>query len=305
MKAALYIAVLLVSGQLSGQQLHTWWSKSSCEIGEQVELIIQLKKAPKKVRYNPHSGEVACEIKNDSSMLTTDGTLEIIGRFRDTMYQKNGQNIWEGRYTITAWDTGVYIFPIVQVALPDSIYHSQPPLLNVSFEKRKIGDELDEVPVIIETDYWRWLKDYWWILLIPLAVFIVWWIRKRNNKPVVRILSLKDRTLLGLDALRKEAYWKKGDINRHYIEFSFLLRSFLSARYGLNLMERTTFETIALLRGKQIPEPTLERIRLLLQDSDIVKFALGVPDEESIVLGMNYMEQLILELSPLELINDN
>ena len=69
-------------------------------------------------------------------------------------------------------------------------------------------------------------------------------------------------------------------------------------------MERTTFETVALLRAKEIPEATLERIRLLLQESDIVKFALGIPDEESTELGMNYLEQLILELSPLELINE-
>lgn len=305
MKFALYIALFLISGQLFGQQLRTWWSTDSCQIGEQVVLTIQLKKAPKKVDFRPYSGEVACEIKNDSSSLTTNGTLEIISSFRDTSYRKNGQQIWEGRYTLTAWDTGVYIFPAVQVILPDSVYSTQPALLTVGFQKKKIGDELDEVPVIIETDYWRWLKDWWWIGLIPLAVLVVLWIRKRNNKPVVRVLSLKDRTLLGLDALRKEAYWKKGDINRHYIEFSFLLRSFLSARYGLNLMERTTYETISLLRAKQIPEHTLERIRLLLQDADIVKFALGIPEEESIVLGMNYMEQLILELSPLELINDN
>jgi hypothetical protein len=32
-----------------------------------------------------------------------------------------------------------------------------------------------------------------------------------------------------------------------------------------------------------------------------VKFAMGIPDEESILLGMNYFEQLIVELSPLEL----
>ncbi|MDH4473459.1 MAG: hypothetical protein QE487_12700 [Fluviicola sp.] len=304
MKWAFYIAVLMVSGQAFGQELRAWWSTDSCQIGEQVVLTIQLKKAPKKVDFKSYTGEVPCEIKNDSSTLTTDGTMEIIGNFNDTTYKKNGQQFWEGRYTLTAWDTGVYIFPLIQLALPDSVYTTQAPLLTVSFVKKKIGDELDEVPVNVETDYWRWLKDYWWIALFPLAFFLIMWIRKRNNKPVVRILSLKDRTLLGLDALRKEAYWKKGDINRHYIEFSFLLRSFLSARYGLNIMERTTYETIALLRAKQIPEPTLERIRLLLQDSDIVKFALGIPDDESIVLGMNYMEQLILELSPLELINE-
>jgi hypothetical protein len=116
------------------------------------------------------------------------------------------------------------------------------------------------------------------------------------------VLSLQERTRIGLEALRKQGYWKKGQINEHYIEFSFLLRSFLSARYELNLMERTTYETLLLLRTKNIPEPTIGRIRRLLQESDVVKFGMAIPDEESIILGMNYFEQLIVELSPLELI---
>lgn len=305
MRSIVLIAFVVLSGMVNGQQLRTKWSTNQCEIGEQVTLTLTLRKAPKKVDYRPYTAEINCEIRTDSSKLTSNGTLEIIGIFRDSTFTKKGERFWTGTYTITAWDTGVYVFPVIQLLAGDSVYSAQPADLTVGFEKKKIKDELDEVPVTVEVDYFRWLKDYWWIGLILLAIFAVWWIRRRNirRRPPI-VLSLKERTLLGIQALRKQAYWKKDRIDEHYIEFSFLLRSFLSARYDLNLMERTTYETISLLRARQLPEPTLERIRQLLQEADIVKFALGIPDEETIVLGLDYLEQLVIELSPLELLNE-
>jgi len=304
MRLFVYIALLLLSGSAIGQQLTARWSTDSCMIGEQVVLTIQFRKAPKTLKYNSYAAEVPCELKMDSSKLTQNGTLEIIGRFSDTIYKKNGQEIWEGRYTLTAWDTGVYVFPIIFVdpGIGDTIYSVQPKPLTVSFVKKKIGNELDEVPVIVETDFWWWLKDYWWIGAILLVIIIVLLIRKRNTRLPLKSLSLKDRSLIALDALRKQGYWKTGQITEHYMEFSFLLRSFLSARYSLNLMERTTYETILLLRSNNVPEETLQRIRNLLQESDMVKFAMGIPDEENMLLSMSYMEQLIVELSPLELV---
>jgi|GEM_PF-1524984 len=310
MRLVVYIAFLLLSGSAIAQPLTARWSTDYCMIGEQVVLTIQFRKAPKTLKYNSYSAEVPCELKMDSSKLTQNGTLEIIGRFSDTTYKKKGEQIWEGRYTLTAWDTGVYIFPLILVdpGIGDTIYNVQPKPLTVSFVKKKIGNELDEVPVIVETDFWWWLKDYWWIgiiLLIVVSILIpilVLRIIKRNKRRPAKLLSLKDRTLIALEALRKQAYWKTGKITEHYMEFSFLLRSFLSARYSLNLMERTTYETVLLLRSSNVPEETLLRIRKLLQESDMVKFAMGIPDEENILLSMTYMEQLIIELSPLELV---
>ena len=304
MRLLVYIAFLLLSGSAIAQPLTARWSTENCLIGEQVVLTIQFRKAPKTLKYNSYSAEVPCELKMDSSKLTQNGTLEIIGRFSDTTYKKKGEQIWEGRYTLTAWDTGVYIFPLILVdpGIGDTIYNVRPKPLTVSFVKKKIGNELDEVPVIVETDFWWWLKDYWWIAIILIIGVLILWIRKRNKRRPAKLLSLKDRTLIALEALRKQGYWKTGKITEHYMEFSFLLRSFLSARYSLNLMERTTYETVLLLRSSNVPEETLLRIRKLLQESDMVKFAMGIPDEENILLSMTYMEQLIIELSPLELV---
>lgn len=304
MKTALYIVSwFLVFGTVSGQQLSARWNRNNCLIGEQVILKIQVREAPKNVNYKPYSGEVPCELLMDSSRLTQNGTLEVIGLFSDTTYRKKGTPVWEGKYTLTAWDTGVYRFPRIEILIEDSLYTVQPAPLVVTFEKQTVKDNLIEVPVIIDEDNWWWLKSYWWIGLFPLAAIIILIIRRRNIKRVPkRVLSLKERTQIALEALRKQAYWQKGMINEHYIEFSFILRSFLSARFNLNLMERTTYETILLLRTQDVPEPTLERIRRLLQESDMVKFAMGIPDEETILLGMTHLDQLIVELSPLELV---
>jgi hypothetical protein len=306
MKLLIAIAFWFASAGVFGQ-LTAKWNTDHCRIGEQVVLKLCLRQAGADVRYTPYSAVIPCEMRLDSSALTQDGSLEIIGSFKDTTYRRNGARTWEGTYTVTAWDTGVYVLPriLVDPGKGDTIYQVQPKPLTVSFEKKKIDDSLEEVPVVVEND--SWIAKYWLAVLVPLVIVIIGVIiilsvvRKKNRAPQ-RQLSLKDRTRLQLGDLRKKALWKDNRLNEHYIEFSFLLRSFLSERYELNLMERTTFETILLLRTREIPEPTLERIRRLLQESDIVKFGMGVPDEESILLSLNYFEELIIELTPLELI---
>jgi len=298
-----FIAFILFTGTSFGQQLTASWSKDSCQIGEQVELLIRLKKSPQKVTYNPYSGEIPCEMSMDSSALTFNGTLEIIKKFKDSTYKKGGETYWEGRYIVTAWDTGVYIMPRMNVTLPDTVLSAGGfQKLTVSFIKKKMADELEELVSEVPDDSFWWLKKYWWLGFIPLFGLVVLFVRKRNNVKVVRHLSLKQRTQIALEALRKQAYWKTGNITEHYIEFSFLLRSFLSARYALNLTERTSYEAMLLLGKMNIPEPTLQRIRELFMESDMVKFAKGIPDEADILMGMARMEELIVELSPLDLI---
>ena len=297
------IAFLLAAGTGVSQRLTASWSTDSCQIGEPVEFRIRLKQAPKKVVYNAYSGEIPCEMRMDSSALTFNGTLEILKAFKDSTYKKGNETWWEGRYVVIAWDTGVYVMPRLSVSLEDTVLTAGGfQELTVSFVKKKMPDELEEVTSQVPDDSFWWLRKYWWIGLFPLLGLIIVLIRRRNDVKIVRQLSLKQRTQIALEALRRQAYWKSGRITEHYIEFSFLLRSFLSARYELNLTERTSYETLLLLSKKNIPADTLQRIRNLLIESDMVKFAKETPEEHEILLSMVRMEELIVELSPLDLI---
>lgn len=302
MRSLTTIAIVWICLPVFGQRLSAYWSTDSCSIGEQVTLHIRLEKAPQKVEYKPLSGEISCKVKTDSAALLQDGTLEVIRAFHDSTYTRGTVRFWEGAYVLTAWDTGIYVFPPIQLLAGDTMLRGQPAAITVSFVKKTITDDLDEVPVEVTEDPWWWLKAYWWLGLFPLAGILLFWIRKRNSRTPKKVLSLRERMHIGIRELRKQAYWERGMINEHYIEFSFLLRTFLSSRYELNLMERTTYETVVLLRTKGIPEPALERIRRLLLEADTVKFAKGIPATESVLMGLTYLEQLVEELSPLELV---
>lgn len=59
------------------------------------------------------------------------------------------------------------------------------------------------------------------------------------------------RTNQAIAALKAKGYWKQDKTAKHYIEFSTILRRFLSERYGLYLMERTTYETVLLLKNTE------------------------------------------------------
>jgi hypothetical protein len=174
--------------------------------------------------------------------------------------------------------------------------------LYVGFVKRKIDDSIDEVKVIAVADN-SWLRSFWW-LLIPLMIVVVglyFWNKQKRLQARPK-LSLKVRTTKAISELKAKEYWKKDQIAKHYVEFSTILRHFLSERFSLNLMERTTHETILLLKTQNIEIEIIQQIEDLLNESDLIKFGKMNADEFTIVSSMNRLEEVVIALSPLEVI---
>jgi hypothetical protein len=57
------------------------------------------------------------------------------------------------------------------------------------------------------------------------------------------------------------------------------------------------------LNAKGIDPSAVARIRSLLNEADLVKFAKSTSRDELIINGMKRLEELIVELSPIETIN--
>ena len=150
-------------------------------------------------------------------------------------------------------------------------------------------------------------SNRWWlvpIILIGLGTWIYFRWKKVTKKPIkIKVLSLKERTLMAIDALEKEKLWEKGKLKKHYIELSFILRSYLAARYEVNLLEKTTQETKLLLTQKGLNKETIEVIVEILIQSDMVKFAKSSPDELSVLRISVLAKQIIAETSPIEFEN--
>lgn len=305
MRLAALVLFIFTCAAAFSQQITAIWSHPRILLGEQSKLTIRISPVKDSVPYKPWSYEIPATLLSDSSNIGADGILEIVSEFSDTMTGKNGNRAWTGIYTVTAWDTGIYRVNPIIVPVGDTSLTIQPENLRVTFVKQKIGDEIFEFSDDVPEDPWYYLKKYWWISLIIVPLVVLFFLRRRFRvRKRFRQLSLKDRTLLAIDGLEKQAYWKKQQFVAHYSEYSYILRSFLSSRYGLSLMERTTTEAIADLRKRGLDNVTLDRIRELLDDSDLVKFAQNLPTEAFILETFERLRKLVIELSPLEVANE-
>jgi cell division FtsZ-interacting protein ZapD len=103
-----------------------------------------------------------------------------------------------------------------------------------------------------------------------------------------------------VDALEKAELWKRDKLKEHFVELSYILRSYLTSRYDLNLLDKTTYETKLLLTAKNIDKEVIESILKVLNHSDMVKFAASKPGEEIVEKSFFMIRQLIVETSPIE-----
>jgi ethanolamine ammonia-lyase large subunit len=116
-------------------------------------------------------------------------------------------------------------------------------------------------------------------------------------------MSLKDRTLYAIDSLEKLKLWEQGKVKEHFSELTFILRSYLSTRYEINLLEKTSHETKLLLLQKGLHEETVRVISNILMEADLVKFAKSHPDEIAIYKHTQLVRQVVAETSPIEFLD--
>jgi hypothetical protein len=284
------------------QTKRVYWAEDSVRIGDKAQLTILVRNKPKQFDYNPISDVFICDITHKGQTLWKPGGELEIESFKDTSYTKNGIKYWKGTYTLIAWDSAKYRLPELWMSWKDSTFSFRAPNLYVGFVKKKVKDGIEEISIEPENDYWRWIKKYWWVIVIALIgiVIVILWNKRRTIKKSDE-LSLRERTLLAIQQLRKREDWLHGKTKSHYVGFSAILKQYLSSRYELNLMERTTFETIALLKVKGLDGNMIRRIEVLLRESDMVKFAKTELNDMHIRSSLFRLEEIVTELSPLEI----
>lgn len=284
------------------QTKRVYWAEDSVRIGDKAKLTILVKHKPKQFDYNPISDVFICDVSHKGQMLWKPGGELEIESFKDTTYTSNGIRYWKGTYTLIAWDSARYRLPELWMTWKDSTFSFRAPNLYVGFVKKKVKDGIEEIPIEPENDYWRWIKKYWWAIVIVVIgiIIVILWNKRRTIKKSDE-LSLRERTLQAIQQLRKKEDWLHGKTKSHYVGFSAILKQYLSSRYELNLMERTTYETIALLKVKGLDREIVRRIEVLLRESDMVKFAKTELNDMHIRSSLFRLEEIVTELSPLEI----
>ncbi len=310
---------LFVCLDFQAQGVETGISKDEFKIGESIKYVIQLKLKNNKdsVYYKPYENTIPARQKIQNSMLNTKTPFEfeIYSPFKDTLDFKN--NIWIGRYEITIWDTGYFVIPPGTLKYQDSIYEIPALLVHVlldAYDPKKDPIEITEMfeelkdETIVEKIV-RLSKTYWYLYVILGILLLFLLIRKRYKKsevkPIIhKEMSLKDRTLFAIDALDNRKLWMNDRLKDHYLELSSILRMYLTGRYKINFMEKTSSETYKTLQKLGLEKEIIATIRHILSHSDMVKYAKSEPEELDILKVSLLSKQVVAETSPLEFENE-
>jgi hypothetical protein len=232
--------------------------------------------------------------------------LEIVS-YSDTVLYSNGTSLWRAQFKLIPWDTGTLVLQPLPYTFNNQLDYFTSILIESSFVPTKKGIriyDIDESITPIKKDFIlsEFLLKYFWIPMIILLVILgIFWYKRRQRQttPAPISLTLKQQTLQSIEKIIQKKQWETNQ-KAHYTEFSFILRWYLSARYNINLLERTTFETILLLNALALDEYLLTQIKQIFAEVDSVKFAKTslTPDQHDKLLEQ--LKEVVIISSPVE-----
>ena len=190
-------------------------------------------------------------------------------------------------YILTSFDDTLYYLPPFVVKVDGKPYESKSLALKVlTVEVDTLHPEnffpakgVQQNPFLWE----EWSLSFWLsiVMLLLLAADYYFYLRLRDNKPIVKRISLvkrllpHQRAMKEIETLRSEH--RMNDDNQesqkaYYTKLTDALRKYIEERYGFSAMEMTSSEIIDRLT-KSPDAKSLDELRQLFQTADLVKFA--------------------------------
>jgi len=156
-----------------------------------------------------------------------------------------------------------------------------------------------------------WELPFWLsvLMLVLLAVAYYFYLRLRDNKPIISHIRIVKRLLPHQKAMKEIEQIKADKMvssensKEYYTKLTDTLRKYIEERYGFNAMEMTSSEIIERLMASQ-DQKALDELRQLFTTADLVKFAkystLINENDANLVNAIDFINQTKLENVPVE-----
>lgn len=282
---------------------------SSILIGDQIHFRVSATFAP--------GSRVRLSVARDT---LTDKVLILSTSKRDSASLPDGRKMITDNYLITCFDSGNYVIkPFVAEVFDKGVsknYYSNISALNVLRPSIAPADTTDVIYDIIGPRkapvVFREILP--WIIIAAVMALIVWLLARflprnplgkfvRKEKPLEPAHKIAFREL---EMLRKEELWQKGEVKEYYSRLSDILRRYIDGRFDVQSPELTTDETVRKLqRSGLLKNEVLSVVKLILSDSDMVKFAKFLPDEEVNRTSIEKAVSFVEITRPVELAPEN
>ncbi|WP_439128980.1 BatD family protein [Polaribacter sp.] len=217
------------------------------------------------------------------------------------------------RYILTGFDSGAFYIPQQQIFVKNQAYLTDSLLVNVATVKVDTT-KIKKFPIkSIKSEPYTFddFKMYIYIALAILAIigFWIYWfvIRKRKleeEAPTYRTLPPYEEAIYRLNELDEKLLWQNNQVKEYYSELTEIVRGYIERELKVPALENTTDEVLSMLKDFkdaetiQTSKETIDKLKDLLREADLVKFAKSKPLAPEIEDDRKDAEYIIGNLKP-------
>ncbi|WP_417800323.1 hypothetical protein [Tenacibaculum sp.] len=235
--------------------------------------------------------------------------LEVI----DTLKVDTIENKLIRKYILTGFDSGAFYIPQQQIFIRNQAYLTDSLLVNVAtvpIDTTKIK----KFPIKgIKGEPYQFddFKQYiWWVVIaiIVIALLLYFFVFKKKKEQeetiVVPLLAPYEEAMQKLEELDKKLLWQNNQVKKYYSELTDIIRGYIERELHVPALESTTDELIDVLRdfndtnSIETSREIIDKLKNLLQESDLVKFAKSKPLSHEIEEDRKEAKLIIDNLKP-------
>ena len=221
------------------------------------------------------------------------------------------------RYILTGFDSGAFYIPQQQIFVKNQAFLTDSLLVNVAtiaVDTTKV--KKFPIKTIKKEPYtFDDFKIYIYLILAILAIigFWIYWfvVRKRKeteDAPTYRTLPPYEEAILRLTELDEKLLWQNNKVKEYYSELTEIVRGYIERELKVPALEKTTDEVLEMIKDFksadtiETSKETIDRLKDLLREADLVKFAKSKPLALEIEDDRRDAEFIIGNLKPKQII---
>lgn len=217
------------------------------------------------------------------------------------------------KYILTGFDSGAFFIPQQQVFIRNQAHLTDSLLVNVATvpidttKVKKFPIKGIKSEPYSFADFRQYL---WWVMggLVLIALLLYYFIfRKKKEEEVQEIipeLPPLEEAIQRLKELDEKLLWQNNHVKKYYSELTEIVRAYIERELKVPALESTTDELIDTLMDFHkidaivTDKAVIQKLKALLQEADLVKFAKSKPLSHEIEEDRKDAEQVINHLKP-------
>ena len=296
MKRILYFILLFVFPPLHAQEVKVEANTKNIKIGEQIEYKISVQAPADAVVIFPEG--------------QTFGALEMVKTSSTDTLKETGKFRLEKAYYLTQFDEGKYTIPQQKINISNKDFYTDSLLIEVhTIAVDTLKQPLYDIKPIAEVAspssfrLWLWIVLGLVVLLFSATAlyFFIFRKKKLSAEEERKKLPPFERAIQDLKDLQNSKYLIESQHKAYYTRLTDIVKEYLEDEVHILAKESTTDELLAKVTTLQqtgklhLSEETINNLKRVLQNADLVKFAKSKPSDNNAEYDRETIERVVIK----------